>query len=173
MFNCHCENSRQRLQNDGTAPSGLALALWHGQCLKGEEKTKTKEIDMKRILLIGSFLALGACSSAKKQAEPVAAQQAPVPAASPVQPVKPTPEKKPAAGADAYTCQVLDDKRIVEFKTESGRCEIHYTKFGNSESVAWGQATPSICTDVFARIRTNIEQKGFACQDLNKNLAAK
>ena len=31
--------------------------------------------------------------------------------------------------------------------------------------VAWAEAHPEICTDVFGRIRTNIEGRGFKCTD--------
>ena len=67
----------------------------------------------------------------------------------------------------AYQCTVNKDTRLVEFDKSTKRCEIHYTKFGEKMQVAWAENTPSICNDVFAKIRTNIESKGFKCQSLN------
>ncbi len=67
----------------------------------------------------------------------------------------------------AYTCMVNKDTRLVEFDRSAQRCEIHYTKFGEKMKVAWAENTPSICTAVFSKIRTNIESKGFKCQSLN------
>lgn len=123
---------------------------------------------MKRTLTIVSLLALGACSSAKK-----ANQVAEVPKPAAVTVTKEAKVEKKISNGKEYTCQVLNDKRVVEFKTDAGRCEIHYTKFGNSEQVAWAEATPTICSDVFAKIRSNIEEKGFSCESGAKNLAAK
>lgn len=68
----------------------------------------------------------------------------------------------------AYTCDVLKDKRLITLDKNEGRCEIHYTKFGEKAQVAWARATPSLCTEVFARIRKNIEDRGFQCTTLNK-----
>lgn len=131
---------------------------------------------MKQILVILSLVALAACNTAKKKEQAAEAPKAPAPAVATVAPaqpaVKPKVESK-MASEQQYTCTVNGDKRIVEYKTNNGRCEIHYTKQGTSEEVAWGQATPSICSDVFARIRSNIEGKGFSCESVSKGLAAK
>ncbi len=125
---------------------------------------------MKQTLLILSLLALASCKSAIKKTEITEAPtKAPI-----LGPVKAAPkvEKKVSSG-NMYMCQVNEDKRLVEFKKENGRCEIHYTKYGTSEQVAWAEATPTICPEVFDRIRTNIEGKGFTCQSISKDLAAK
>ncbi len=124
---------------------------------------------MKKTLIVLSLLGLAGCKSAIKKTEVIEAPKAPI-----VTAVKEAPkvEKKVSAG-NVYSCQVYEDKRLVEFKQENGRCEIHYTKFGSSEQVAWAEATPSLCPEVFERIRTNIEGKGFTCQNVSKDLAAK
>lgn len=70
------------------------------------------------------------------------------------------PEK---SNSERYTCTVGKDKRLVEINRTTGRCEVHYTKSGEDNSVAWAEATPSICTEVFGRIRNNIESAGFKC----------
>lgn len=125
---------------------------------------------MKKILMALSVLALAGCKSAIKKTEVAKAPAAPTVVEKPKE--APKPQKEQLLG-NRYSCQVLDDKRIVEFKKESGRCEIHYTKFGNSEQVAWAEATPSLCSEVYDKIRTNIEGKGFTCQNISKDLAAK
>lgn len=71
----------------------------------------------------------------------------------------------------AYKCTVNKDTRVVEFDKSTHRCEIHYTKFGEKMQVAWAENTPSICSDVFSKIRSNIESKGFKCQSLNETSA--
>lgn len=73
-------------------------------------------------------------------------------------------EEKSIAKDNTYICDVLGDKRVVLLDKESKRCEVHYTKFGESNQVAWAEATPSLCGEVFERIRTNIESRGFKCQ---------
>ena len=70
-------------------------------------------------------------------------------------------EEKPAL---TYTCIVQKDTRLIELDKKDSRCEVHYTKFGDKAQVAWAEATPSICSDVYAKIRKNIEDKGFECK---------
>lgn len=128
---------------------------------------------MKHLILIVGVISLAACSTAKKadtnkvtDAEKTAAMKTAKDAK------KAKPEVKTASDGQ-YTCQVLNDKRIVEYRKENGRCEIHYTKFGSSEQVAWAEATPSLCAEVFGKIRTNIEGRGFECTSTPKGLASK
>lgn len=63
----------------------------------------------------------------------------------------------------AYTCLVGKDKRTVTLDKKEKRCEVHYTKFGDQQQVAWAESTPSICDDVFGKIRTNLEGSGSRC----------
>lgn len=126
---------------------------------------------MNKILMAVSLLVLAGCKSSVKKEEVAKAPSAAAPVVTAPKEA-PKPQKESVVG-NRYSCQVLDDKRIVEFKKENGRCEIHYTKFGNSSEVAWAEATPSLCSEVYEKIRTNIEGKGFTCQNISKNLAAK
>lgn len=137
-------------------------------------KVCRRRTTMRKFLIIFSALLLAACASSKKstpnqaQIEAKAAQLAAeekAKAQASAKEVKKTAEQE-------YSCQVLKDKRVVEFKSTPGRCEIFYTKLGETERVAWAEATPSICTDVFAKIRTNIEEKGFSCAAPAKEVAA-
>lgn len=84
-----------------------------------------------------------------------------------------TEQKGHHGDATAYNCMVQDDKRVITLDKEAHRCEVHYTKFGNKTQVAWAQATPSICKDVFSKIRKNIEEKGFKCTSLNEDAKPK
>ena len=68
----------------------------------------------------------------------------------------------------SYTCLVKKDKREVTLDNQPKRCEVHYTKFGDKTQVVWAQSTPSICTDVYSKIRKNIEDRGFKCTDNSK-----
>ena len=62
-----------------------------------------------------------------------------------------------------YTCLVAGDKRIVTLDKKDKRCEVHYTKFGKKERMAWGEKRLHICDDVFKNIKSNIEKRGFKC----------
>ena len=80
--------------------------------------------------------------------------------------VKVEQEQTIAKSSDAdksITCNVNKDKRVISLDKSPKRCEVFYTKFGEKSQVAWAEATPSICTDVMSKIRTNIENKGFKC----------
>lgn len=77
-----------------------------------------------------------------------------------------------AAKADkglSYVCIVKKDTRLIELEKTPERCEVHYTKFGDKAKVAWAESTPSLCGDIYAKIRTNIESKGFECKSDSGN----
>ena len=63
----------------------------------------------------------------------------------------------------AYTCLVGKDARTVTLDKKEKRCEVHYTKFGDQQQVAWAESTPSICDNAFSNIRSNIEGSGYKC----------
>ncbi len=65
----------------------------------------------------------------------------------------------------AYTCLVGKDQRLVTLDKREKRCEVNYTKFGDTQQVAWAESTPSICSETFDKIRTNIEGSGYKCLD--------
>jgi len=81
--------------------------------------------------------------------------------------------KADAKSAEAILCNVGNDKRLVTVdKTilddnKTKRCEVNYTKWGETSQVAWAQATQSLCGDVVENIKTNIEAKGFQCKEIN------
>ena len=77
-----------------------------------------------------------------------------------------------------YTCLVGKDKRTVRLDKKDKRCEVQYTKYGDKQEVAWGQATPAICEKAFNSIRTNIEGSGYkgrinGCQKVEAQLKKK
>ena len=81
---------------------------------------------------------------------------------------KKTDKKEEAKDKEiAYTCLVGKDKRVVTLDKEDKqkRCEVHYTKFGDRQQVAWAESTPDICDKAFNNIRENIEGSGYQCLD--------
>ena len=107
------------------------------------------------LLILGSALAFTvSCGHKKKVAEQT----------TPETKVNANSLAKTELGKDgAYTCLVGKDQRLITFDQGKKRCEIHYTKFGERSQVAWAQATPTICTEVYGKIRKNIEDRGFTC----------
>lgn len=73
--------------------------------------------------------------------------------------------KQAKEDAKELTCMVNKDARLISLEKTEKRCEVHYTKNGETNQVAWGESTPSICDDVFNNIKTNIEKEGFKCSD--------
>ena len=65
----------------------------------------------------------------------------------------------------AYTCLVGKDKRTITLDKKEKRCEVHYTKYGEQNQVAWAESTPAICDRAFNNIRSNIEGSGYKCAD--------
>ncbi len=63
------------------------------------------------------------------------------------------------------TCVSDQDTRIMEVKkTKMGGCELFYTKFGKTQSVATANIGTKYCKEVKERIQVNLEKAGFSCQ---------
>jgi hypothetical protein len=120
-----------------------------------------------KIVIVSMASSLAACSSMKKKAEP--APIAPAASNAAVQkPTTPVPSAKPEKAekvAKQIQCENGTDKRTiaVESTSESG-CEVHYSKFGNSEKVASAVHTPSFCEEVKDKIRSHLEAGQFSCK---------
>tara|TARA_B100001248_G_scaffold262262_1_gene257070 strand:- start:10646 stop:11038 length:393 start_codon:yes stop_codon:yes gene_type:complete len=85
-------------------------------------------------------------------------------------------EKAENVEKEAIVCDVGEDKRLVQihrttldnpYKTK--RCEVHYTKWGEQQEVAWAQATQELCPKILSNIKENIEAKGFSCKPVEPN----
>ena len=64
----------------------------------------------------------------------------------------------------AFNCKLGEDSRTLILQKGDKRCEVHYTKSGNKEQIAWAEQTPSLCDKVFDQVKTTIEKGGFQCQ---------
>lgn len=63
----------------------------------------------------------------------------------------------------SLSCSLGKDSRTITIQKGDKRCEVHYTKEGQLNQVAWGEKTPSICKDVFENVRGNLEKGNFKC----------
>ena len=72
-----------------------------------------------------------------------------------------------AATAEAFgsvTCKSGGDERTVAtHKTETGGCEVKYTKNGETNSVANAVSDETYCNGVVGKIKGNLEAAGFTC----------
>jgi hypothetical protein len=68
----------------------------------------------------------------------------------------------------SLSCTQGKDSRIITIQKGDNRCEVHYTKEGQLNQVAWGEKTPSKCSDVFENVRTNLEKGNFKCVSSEK-----
>lgn len=121
---------------------------------------------MKKVCLLCVFLlGIAACSSKEKAAENTeATATAPVDAATDTVKKETAKADDGAAGTKA-SCTLDKDTRVIEVKkTESGGCELFYSKFGEAKSVASSGFGLQYCEEVKDRIQSNLNKAGFACQ---------
>lgn len=114
---------------------------------------------MKSIIVVSFFLA-ASCAHKNKQVDQQEKQ-----AKSKIE--------TQAKADQSYICQVGKDKRKVSLVKNPKRCEVFYKKFGEKNQIAWAEATPSLCSEVYSKVRKNIESKGFKCMSENKQAEAK
>lgn len=121
---------------------------------------------MKKVFLLMSVIGLlGACSSKEKTAE-MDAKATEATAKVEATQAAATETKAAATGsATSATCKLDKDERIIDVrKTESGGCELFYTKFGEEKSVASSGFGTQYCEEVKDRIQSNLAKAGFSCQ---------
>lgn len=71
----------------------------------------------------------------------------------------------------SLSCSQGKDSRTITIQKGDNRCEVHYTKDGQLNNIAWGEKTPSICRDVFENVRGNLEKGNFKCVSLDTTAA--
>lgn len=71
--------------------------------------------------------------------------------------------KKDNKNEFTYNCSLGKDSRTISMQKGDKRCEVHYTKSGNQNQIAWAQKTPGICDNVFNQVLQTIEKGGFKC----------
>ena len=80
--------------------------------------------------------------------------------------VKDTAKTTTASVAGNVVCKSGGDERtIATAKSESGGCEVQYTKNGQTNSVANSQTGDEYCHGVVGKIKGNLEAAGFTCNE--------
>ncbi|MDR3607197.1 MAG: hypothetical protein P4M08_07450 [Oligoflexia bacterium] len=97
-----------------------------------------------------------ACSSAPKKAETPATP-------SPSAPVN-AEQKAASPSLKSMSCQKDSDNRTVEIQAKGAGCDVMYTKFGKTHSVASSSAGNGHCEKTLAHMKKKLEASGFHCQ---------
>jgi len=113
-------------------------------------------------------LAMGACSSTGKNTQDDSAtqvEQTENGEGGDGKETTPTPSDKSEGSDSRVACTLDKDERIIDVrKSESGGCELFYTKFGEEKSVASSGFGTQYCEEVRDRIQSNLTKAGFSCQ---------
>lgn len=124
---------------------------------------------MKTQILITVFLGLmlGACSSSKKSTND-ATTTTEAQAEKAADKAKETADKTEKAANEGVsveaTCKLGGDTRTIGVKSVDKGCEVIYTKFGESTSVASGSQGSDHCANVVTKIKENLQNAGFTCE---------
>jgi uncharacterized protein YceK len=122
----------------------------------------------KFFLLLAALVSLSACSSNQKKEAMESDQAQTMSKEADAQKETMTEQKEMAdnkAMGSKSTCTLDKDTRIIEVKkTDTGGCELFYTKFGEAKSVASSGFGTQYCEEVKDRIQTNLNKAGFTCQ---------
>lgn len=122
---------------------------------------------MKKFCILCVFLlGVSACSSKEKAVENTeATPTAPVDAAATDTAKSDAVKTDTDAAGTKASCTLDKDTRVIEVKkTESGGCELFYSKFGEAKSVASSGFGLQYCEEVKDRIQSNLNKAGFSCQ---------
>lgn len=117
---------------------------------------------MKNILLIVFAVFAVSCSTSNKK-ESSTTTTAPSPAAAPA---TPSTTAKPATkdGENSVLCKNGPDERMIKVQKQNSRCEVLYTKFKETNSIATSVSGTDHCDEVSKRVRSNLEGAGFKCE---------
>lgn len=148
----------------------LILSALKRKINRNQQFIKIGGIVKKFCILCAVLFGLGACSTAEKaevkQAEDKATTMA-KDAKAKADDKKADAKKSAdtAMSASKASCTLDKDTRVIEVKkTESGGCELFYTKFGEAKSVASSGFGTQYCEEVKDRIQSNLDKAGFSCK---------
>ncbi|HAG91356.1 MAG TPA: hypothetical protein DCL41_05765 [Bdellovibrionales bacterium] len=122
---------------------------------------------MKTQLLLAVFLglALSACSSSKKNDSESKVEEKMEKAAESTKETAKKMVNEAKAKMDGETqCKLGGDVRTIGVKAVDNGCEVIYTKFGESNSIASGSKGSEHCVNVVSKVKDNLENAGFKCE---------
>jgi hypothetical protein len=120
------------------------------------------KMNIRTSLAIG-LLSVLAVSCAHKKIEQETVTTNEVPVSKKIEKEKVIVKSEKSSNGLSMNCVLNKDSRVITLQKGEKRCEVHYTKFGELNEIAWGEKTPSICDNVFENVKSNIEKGGFKC----------
>jgi hypothetical protein len=123
------------------------------------EKGKKMRLDM--ILIATSAVLMFGCASSKQKE----ADSTPVPVSAPAPSVAPVSPTGGESAKSTITCTANQDKRTMEIENSKPMgCKLKYSKFSETDPVAWSFKGLTHCKSVQNQIRGTLEAAGFKCE---------
>jgi hypothetical protein len=120
----------------------------------------------KHLMILVSVLGLAACSSSQKKETTTTAttKKEASKKSEAKKETQPAKKAEASAPAGAVQCTSGSDTRILDLKsTDSGGCELLYTKMGNTSTIASQGNGSDKCNEVKERVKGNLVAAGFTC----------
>jgi hypothetical protein len=118
---------------------------------------------MKSLVVVFAALAFMGCSTTKKQPDSSSAQaMVPAPVGQEV------PKAVSPSSSDMLkkeSCESDQDQRSLEVHKKAPGCELVYTKFGKSSTVASSKHGTKHCEDSLEKIIKKLEAQKFSCHE--------
>ncbi len=64
----------------------------------------------------------------------------------------------------SFTCTLEKDTRTISIVKDGDRCRVDYTKFGDTKTIANGNADSDYCSKTQERVKNNLSSYGFTCK---------
>jgi hypothetical protein len=62
------------------------------------------------------------------------------------------------------SCTLGNDRRDLSILPKDPGCELHYSKFGESQVIATSVVGSRFCEDIRKQVVNNLESAGYACK---------
>lgn len=126
----------------------MALVMVFVSCAKAPKPEATVSTDTKK-------------DSKTHKSKKAAKVDAPAAAATPA--LAPAPSASGEAGL-TVKCTSGDDERVLQVTPKGKGCEVNYTKFGKTASIANAANGNDHCEDVVRRVQKKLEGAGYSCK---------
>jgi hypothetical protein len=112
-----------------------------------------------------TLVGLTACSTSPKVSSPVVSEvKAPDVQKTEVADKVSTVNEKPEADGSQITCVHESDTRVLRRQPHAGGCNLNYTKYGKTASVAKSTSGSEPCEKIEQKIRAKLESVGYDCK---------
>ena len=81
-----------------------------------------------------------------------------------------TPKEISPAAAKTLKCSKNSDTRLLELFSKNSGCELHYSKFQKTQSIASAKHGESYCREALGKVQLHLENAGYICEWLWKSM---